>query len=106
FVAADGTTEQLDSITGSGEGDLLEFRHTGNGYWEWYRLSVVEGVLAGRFASSAKLATRPSVLTVYDGHVTGWQKEQFEQELTPRVFDVMLRGQYRAVVRVDRSSDD
>lgn len=64
-----GAPEPLDQITWDAAGRWLEFRRNGPGFFQWYRISLTYGVMAGRF-SHATAAPRP-VLIGYTNHVTG-----------------------------------
>src|SRR5215467_13044229 len=64
-----GAPEPLDQITWDATGRWLEFRRDGPGFFQWYRISLTYGVMAGRF-SHAAVAPKPA-RTVYANHVTG-----------------------------------
>ena len=100
-----GGIEQLDNITWDATARRLEFRRNGNGFWQWYRGTVVEGVLVGRFSHDAQSSAHPGQLTAYTYHVTGWNSSYLDQALAPRVFEVLLNNQYRARLRIDSAPD-
>lgn len=69
---------------------------------DWYRVSVVDGVMTGRVAPRGGLDAEPEP-TRYTAHVTGWNGTLFDQDLAPRTWDLVLDGRERATLRVDRS---
>lgn len=88
--------EKLDNITFNGE--LLEFRRGS----QWYRVSIADGVMIGRFAGST--GPRPP-LSAYKYHVTGWSREYFSQ-IAPVVFDVIVNHRVKGRLRIDRLGDN
>ncbi|MFO0650513.1 MAG: acetylxylan esterase [Polyangiales bacterium] len=81
----------------------LRFRQTtSESTADWYRVRVVEGVMTGRVARVGKLRTEPDA-TAYDAHVTGWNRTWIDRELAPRAWDVVLDGERRATLRIDRA---
>src|SRR5581483_10108988 len=47
-IDANGISELLDSLSWDVATGTLEFRRVGNGFSQWYRGTVVEGVFVGR----------------------------------------------------------
>ncbi len=91
-------------VDGWSEDGELRFRQpTGAGDTaDWYRVRVVEGVMTGRVARLANTRGEPAI-TAYDAHATGWNRTWIDRELAPRAWDVVLDGQRRATLRIDRS---
>lgn len=96
-----GGTETVDSISTSGT--WLEFRRRGNGFNQWYRAMVTQGVLAGRFVHQAALAKPP--LTNFTGHVTGWRAGAFSPISVPIAWDLLVNDNYRTHLRIDTDRD-
>lgn len=46
--------------------------------------------------------TAPADATAWTTSVTGWHEETFNKDIVPRVYDVILDGTSRAIVRLDR----
>jgi len=99
-----GVEEQLDQIRWNAPARTLEFRRRGQGFWQWYRGTVVEGVLVGRSTAARASPDRPLQPTAYSLHVTGWDSVDFDRDIVPRVYDLLIRGEFRATLRLDRAS--
>ncbi len=69
---------------------------------DWYRVSVVEGVLTGRVAPREAADTEPAI-TRYLTHVTGWNATYLDHDLAPRTWDLLFDNGERATLRIDRS---
>lgn len=99
-----GAAGTIDSI-GFTSGGVLTLRARFASYDEWHRLTLREGVLTGRFATTASAAAAPPPRD-YRSHVSGWHAEVFNRDLVPRVFDLTLGDAdgdtYRATLRIDR----
>ena len=79
----------------------FSFRVVGVAQDDWYRVSVVDGVLRGRIAhvpSGAEPAAGD-----YLTHVKGWSPDVFDASLYPRVFELIDEENMRARVRIDRA---
>src|SRR5262249_17457048 len=57
------------------------------------------------FSHSATSAERPAQLTAWERHVTGWNSQEFDREIVPRVFEVLLNRDFRGRLRIDRAAD-
>ncbi|MFN7997151.1 MAG: hypothetical protein U0Q18_26285 [Bryobacteraceae bacterium] len=99
-----GGSELLDQINWDAPSRLLIFRRNGQGFWQWYRARIVEGVIAGRFSHSTTSAQKPSQLTSFQYHVTAWNSTYLDTSLTPRVWELLIDQSQRARLRIDRSS--
>src|SRR4051812_1114285 len=44
FIDEKGVTQMLDEMRWDAKERRLEFRRAGNGWWQWYRGTVVEGI--------------------------------------------------------------
>src|SRR5262249_2656575 len=97
-----GVVDAVDSITWDANRRLLQFRCSQPSVSLWYRVTVSEGVLAGRFAKVSASAVAPASLWLYDQHVTGWQEAVFSGDIVPRVWDLRIDDQHLARLRVDR----
>ena len=80
----------------------LAFRDRTEGGFAHYRLRLRDGVATGRVALSSS-ATPPAEPTAYQDQLIGWREKTFSTDLVPRVFDVVIAGHQRAVVRIDRA---
>jgi dienelactone hydrolase len=103
-IDQDGKTGVVDHITWDPAAHLIEFRRNRQGLSEWYRATISEGILAGRFSSSADSADKPA-LAQYKYHVTGWNTTHLDRALTPRVYDILISNNSRAILRIDSSPD-
>src|SRR5262249_23969486 len=99
-----GGTARVDAITWEPAVGRLEFRRSGNGSWQWYSGTIVEGILVGRFSSSTDSRVKPPIVS-FKYHVTGWNKEYFDRALTPRVYDILIGNRDRGTLRIDASTD-
>jgi acetyl esterase/lipase len=100
LIDENGVTQKLDQIHWDAKNRRLEFRRTGNGWWQWYRGTIVEGIFVGRFAQ-AKNAGKPAQLTAYASHATGWNSTYLDKGIVPRVFNVVHNDNYRTWIRID-----
>jgi hypothetical protein len=97
-----GPVEALDQITWDATGRWLEFRRNGPGFFQWYRMSLTYGVVAGRFSHVAA-APKPG-LTSYTGHVTGWSPTWLDTDLVLMTWNLTINTNFKAVLRLDRDS--
>ena len=98
-----GTREEISHISWDEVGRWLEFRRAGANTYQWYRMSLVEGVSAGRFSHSTG-AEKPAP-SEYSFHVTGWSSSHLDTDIVPRAWRLTVNGTYRAVLRIDRDSN-
>jgi dienelactone hydrolase len=106
FVAeADSAcNKKLDSVTWDAETGSLEFRMAAPGVTQWYRVTVADGLMIGRFSNeNATKAGKPTDPLAYKYHVTGWSQDYF-QSITPVVFDIYANG-FRGRLRIDKSGE-
>jgi hypothetical protein len=97
-----GRTETLDHITFDPSSGVMEFRRNGIAFWQWYRMTITEGVLVGRFVHQY-VPDKPDI-TAYDSHVTGWNAAVIDARgIYPRAWDVDLAFNLHAKIRVDRA---
>jgi dienelactone hydrolase len=99
-----GAEEQLDQIHWDASTRRLEFRRHGKGFWQWYRGTVVEGVLVGRSTPARQSPERSLRFRAYSLHVTGWNSDDLDHAIVPRVYDLLIHGEFRATLRIDRAS--
>jgi len=97
-----GTVEILDNITWDDSGGQLEFRRNGQGFWQWYRGTVVEGVLIGRFSHDTNSPQKPAQLASFSYHVTGWNSTVLDRDIVPRSYDLVINTNSFARLRIDR----
>lgn len=98
----DGAAIPSADITWNASTRILEFRRPGSGWHQWYRLEVTEGVTLGRF-SHKTMSAKPTVLTDYTYQVSGWNQQYIDHgATTPRAYELIVNGDYRAKLRVDR----
>ena len=67
----------------------------------WYRLTIRDGILAGRYAVQEDAPTDPAA---YAGRLIAWRDETFGADIVPRVWDVSLDGHHQGIVRIDRAA--
>jgi len=96
------SAESLSNISWDENSRWLELRHDGSGFYRWYRVRIVQGVAAGRFSHGVSPA-KP-LLTAYTHHVTGWSPTYLDLRDMPRTWRVTLKGNYDAVLRIDRDA--
>lgn len=104
-AAAPGTSpDVLTNVEWAADG-ALRFRRTAAGREDvdWYRVSVVEGVLTGRVAPREPLGTEPPTAR-YLTHVTGWNATYLDRDLTPRTWDLLFDDGEQATLRIDRAT--
>jgi len=87
---------RLDDVTW--DGNQLEFRRALQGVTQWYKVTVEDGVMVGRFSHSTEPA-KPD-LSAYKYHVTGWDRDAFP--ITPVVFDINANG-YQGRLGIDKA---
>jgi hypothetical protein len=97
-----GGSSALSNIGWDPVNRWLEFRRSGAGFFQWYRLSLVQGTVAGRFSHSSSSA-KPA-LNAFSFHATGWSPTYLDTATSPRTWNLTLNGRYKTVVRIDRDS--
>ena len=101
-----GTVQHLGNQTWDATTNFLEFRRDVGNVFQWYRLSVVQGVAAGRFAESTS-STKPP-LRQFLFHVRGWNQSVIDATDVPRTWDVSIAGtggSFGGVLRIDRDAN-
>jgi dienelactone hydrolase len=106
YIANGGEcNERLDNVTWNAETGLLEFRRAVSGITQWFRVTVADGVMVGRFShANAGKDGKPSNPLAYKHHVTGWSHDHFNQDIVPVVFDINANHN-RGRLRIDRLPD-
>jgi dienelactone hydrolase len=99
-----GAPEPLDNITWDAAGRWLEFRRNGPGFFQWYRICLTYGVMAGRFSHSGAAAKPP--LTAFTSHVTGWSPNWLDSGSVPRTWNLTINHTFNAVLRIDRDGSN
>ncbi len=94
--------EPLDNITWNAADRWVEFRRNGPGFFQWYRICITYGVMAGRFSHSVA-APKPA-LTAFAGHVTGWSPNWVDSGIVPRTWNLTINTAFKAVLRIDRDA--
>ena len=97
-----GAAETVDQVSWDSAGRWLEFRRNGAGFFQWYRISLTYGVMAGRFSHGAA-AARPA-RTAYAYHVTGWSPDWLDSGIVPRTWNVTINTTFKGVLRIDRDA--
>ena len=97
-----GPPEPLSDFSWDPGSRWLEFRRNGPGFFQWYRLSLTYGVMAGRF-SHLSSPTRPAN-TAFAFHATGWSPSWIDTGSVPRTWNVTINSAFRAILRIDRDS--
>src|SRR5689334_7160821 len=93
----------LSNVTWDSIGSWLEFRRDRADSFEWYRMSIVDGIASGRFARS-RMSSQPA-LTAYASHVTGWSPNFVDTDIVPRTWQIVLGGTRLGVLRIDGDGD-
>src|SRR5215469_14636912 len=104
-IGETGEKQRLDKITWDPATRRLEFRQNGAGFWRWYRGTIVEGILVGRFSDDTRSPDKPAELASYVFHVTGWNSTYIDRSPAPRVYELLIGNEYRARLRIDVSAD-
>src|SRR5262249_55766361 len=82
-ISNEGAAEEpVDAVTWDPTTRWLEFRRNGAGFFQWYRVCIAYGVMAGRF-SHATVPTKPA-LSAYSWHVKGWSPHWIDAGIVPR----------------------
>jgi hypothetical protein len=97
-----GPPEPVDQTTWDANGRWLEFRRNGPGFFQWYRVCLTFGVMAGRFSHS-EVAAKPA-LQGYAFHVTGWSPAWLDSGIIPRTWNLTINRVFDAVLRIDRDA--
>jgi dienelactone hydrolase len=105
YVSADGDecSQRTDNVTWDAETGQLEFRRPLGGVAQWYKVTIADGVMVGRFANVSK-DDKPA-LPAYKYHLTGWSHDYFNQGVVPVVFDILANQRSRGRLRIDRSPE-
>jgi len=105
---ATGSDVPIDAVTWDPATEVLGFRRhglstAGKHVHEWYRVTLQDGILSGRFATIRDTADdRPLRQAEDENHVTGWNLEVIDAgKITPRVFDLHLGDGRGATLRID-----
>jgi hypothetical protein len=99
-----GPVTTLDNIVWDPWSGHLTFRRNGPGFWQWYRVNLVEGVLAGRFSHSAQSSAEPDP-SEFRYHVTGWNSTYLDLvDVVPRAYEVQFDDGSLARLRIDRQT--
>jgi hypothetical protein len=99
---ASGSTVTLANIAWDAANRWLEFQRPGAGFFQWYRLSLVQGTAAGRFSHLSTSGKPP--LTSYAFQATGWSPTYLDTATSPRTWNVTLNSRYKGVLRVDTNA--
>ena len=96
--------ETLHTLTWNADRGQLEFSRTGHDFWEWYRCTVVEGVLVGRYSHDENSPEQPANPTLFRFHITGWNSTFLDSDIVPRSYDLIINEDkdHRARLRIDR----
>jgi len=105
FINENAGVEVVDNITYDLATGVLDFRRVGTSFWQWYHGNLVEGIVVGRFSHDANSAIRPATFLAYKLHFTGWNSSYLDEDIVPRVFDVVINTDYRGTLRLDRNAD-
>jgi hypothetical protein len=97
-----GPQEPVTHFHWDSHGRWLEFRRDGPGFFQWYRLCLTYGVVAGRFSHST-LADKPGLIA-YAWHVTGWSPDWLDSGIVPRTWNIAINGAFQAVLRIDHDA--
>ncbi len=94
-----GPHEPLSDFSWDPGSRWLEFRRNGPGFFQWYRLSLTYGVVAGRF-SHLPSSARPAN-TAFALHATGWSPNWLDNSTVPRTWNLTINTTFQAVLRID-----
>jgi hypothetical protein len=89
-------SDAVDSV--QRDSSSLSFRRIGNGFWEWYRGTVVMGVVTGRMARTSTPAAPDDAS--FSSHFSGWSSA-LDTGIVPRVFDLTVGSNDLVRVRID-----
>jgi dienelactone hydrolase len=107
YLTTDGDdySRKIDNVTWNAETGELEFRQAVGGITQWYRITIGDGVMVGRFSQTdTAKADMPSDPLAYKYHVTGWNLDYFSRDIVPVVFDIYA-NHYRGRVRIGRTAE-
>ena len=97
-----GHPDMLSNFTWDPVSRWLEFRRNAPGIFQWYRLSLTFGVVAGRF-SHLPTPRRPAKIA-YTSHATGWSPTWLDSGSVPRTWNLTINTNFKAVLRIDRDA--
>jgi hypothetical protein len=97
-----GPQEAVSNFAWNAQDRWLEFRRDGPGFFQWYRICIAYGVMAGRFSHST-FANKPG-LVAYAWHVTGWSPNWLDVGIVPRTWNLTINGVFDAVLRIDHDA--
>lgn len=99
-----GPSQLVEQISWDPNSRWLEFRRDGVGFFQWYRICLAYGVMAGRFSHEAA-PTKPAC-TAYAYHVTGWSPDWIDSDILPRTWNLTINTTFKGVLRIDRDSEN
>jgi dienelactone hydrolase len=94
----------IDHVVWNAEDGQLRFRVEEHGKSYFHAVDVVEGTMIGRYAFDAGGQRGPADWSTNSGHLMGWRSESFDDDIVPRVFDVVIDDGRFARLRLDRSA--
>jgi Dienelactone hydrolase family len=101
--ADDECKRRLDNVMWDAESGILEWRMTVPGVTQWYKVSIADGIMTGRFShENVSKGAKPIDPLAYKYSMSGWSQGYFP--ITPAVFDIKANG-FRGRVRIDKSGD-
>ena len=98
--------EPLEYVAWDGVDGQLRFRAREDGKLFSYAVDVVEGTMIGRYAVNVGASVGSGRWAAYSGHLMGWRSETFDDDIVPRVFDIVIDDGRYARVRLDRNADE
>jgi hypothetical protein len=109
----------IDQIKWDESNHVLTFLRNGivdkNPVWEWYRGTIVEGILVGRFTPTnikngePVWPVPPAFLSIHNGkgstafenHFSGWNEDYLDRDIVPRAFEIAFPGKQFGRLRID-----
>jgi hypothetical protein len=76
-----GPHEPLSNFSWDPGSRWLEFLRNGSGFFQWYRLSLTYGVVAGRFSRQSGSVRPANTAFIY--HATGWSPNWIDAGIVP-----------------------
>jgi hypothetical protein len=98
--ASGAASAALDSI--NWDSKTLTFRRPGTASYDWYRGTVVAGVMTGRLARAAAAALPAD--TSFATHFSAWTSA-VDKDMVPRVFDLLVGDDSLVRLRLDRAAN-
>ncbi len=101
---SDDAAPSIDHVAWNAENGQLRFRVEDGGKSYFYAVDVIDGTMIGRYAFDIDGRSGPADWSTNSGHIMGWRSESFDDDIVPRVFDIVVDDGRFARLRLDRNA--